>query len=372
MAQASASGRRGLRPAQAPLGLAKDGGSAEAWVVTFGEVMVRLSPPHFQRLEQASQLEMRAGGAEANVAVALARLADQRGARTAGRLGPRVRYVTRLPRNPLGRFLEDQVRLHGVDTSLILWTDADRAPAERAGLYFVEFGANPRASAVYYDREGSAMSRLKPGDVDWPKAFADARHFHTSGITPALSRSCREATAEALRAAKAAGLTVSMDLNYRAKLWTPKQARATMSELLRLTDFLVTSESDAREVFGIAAADCRELAHRLVEAFGLKAVAVTTGAFISQWRSQLTAVMLAEGKYYETRTYDLEIVDRLGTGDSCTAGFLWGWLRGEVQRGLDVGVALGALKQSAPGDFPFATLEEAEALARSSPKGVSR
>jgi 2-dehydro-3-deoxygluconokinase len=343
-------------------------------VVTFGEVMVRLAPPQFHRLEQASLLEMRAGGAEANVAVALARL----GAQPQG-LGARVRYVTRLPRNPLGRFLEDQIRLHGVDTSLILWTDADRvpgregwAPAERVGLYFVEFGASPRASAVYYDRRDSAMSRLKPGDIDWPKVFAGARHFHTSGITPALSPSCREATAEALAAAKEAGLTVSIDLNYRGKLWSPAEARATMTQLLRHTDFLVTSESDAREVLGITAGDVRELAHTLMEAFGLKAVAITTGAFISQWRSRLTAVMLAEGEFHETRTYDLEIVDRLGTGDSCTAGFLWGWLRGEVQRGLDVGVALGALKQSAPGDFPFATLEEAEALVRSSFKGVSR
>jgi 2-dehydro-3-deoxygluconokinase len=216
------------------------------------------------------------------------------------------------------------------------------------------------------------MSRLKPGDVDWPEVFAGARHFHTSGITPALSPSCREATAEALAAAKAAGLTVSIDLNYRGKLWSPAEARATMTELLRRTDFLIASESDAREVLGIAARDARDLAHKLAEAFGLKAVAVTTGAFISQWRSSLTAVMLAGGEFYETRTYDLEIVDRLGTGDSCAAGFLWGWLRGEVQRGLDVGVALGALKQSAPGDFPFATLEEAEALVRSSFKGVSR
>ena len=329
--------------------------SAAPLVVTFGEVMVRLSPPQFHRLEQASLLEMRAGGAEANVAVGLARL------------GAPVRYVTRLTRNPLGRFLEDQIRLHGVDTSPILWTEADRV-----GLYFVEFGANPRASAVYYDRRDSAMSRLKPGDVDWPRVFAGARHFHTSGITPALSPSCREASAEALAAAKAAGLTVSIDLNYRGKLWSPAEARAVMTEFLRRTDFLIASESDAHEVLGIAASDARDLAHKLAEAFGLKAVAVTTGAFISQWRSSLTAVMLAGGEFHKTRTYDLEIVDRLGTGDSCTAGFLWGWLRGEVQRGLDVGVALGALKQSAPGDFPFATLEEAEALVRSSFKGVSR
>jgi 2-dehydro-3-deoxygluconokinase len=324
-------------------------------VITFGETMVRLSTPRFHRLEQATSLDMRAGGAEANVAVALARL------------GASAAYVTRLTRSPLGRFIENQIRLHGVDTSHVLWTGADRV-----GLYFVEFGASPRPSAVYYDRRDSAMSRLKPGDIDWAAVFAGVRHFHTSGITPALSDSCRDATVEALRAAKEAGLTVSIDLNYRSKLWSSEEARDTMTALLQYADFLITSESDAREVLGISAPSCRELAEKLTQAFKVRVVAVTTGAFVSQWRSQLTAVMLAEGTFYETKTYDLEIVDRLGTGDSCTAGFLWGWLRGEVPRGLDVGVALGALKQSAPGDFPFATLQEAEALARSDTKGVSR
>lgn len=332
------------------------GGALEGLrVVTFGETMVRLTPPGFRRLEQASQLEVNAGGAEANVAVALARL------------GLPVTYVTRLTRHPLGRFIENQIRLHGVDTGHILWTDEGRV-----GLYFVEFGASPRRSAVYYDRRGSAMSRLRPGEVPWKDIFARARHFHTSGITPALSRSCRDATREAVQAAKEAGLTVSIDLNYRAKLWSPRQARSTMRELLTWADFLITSEADAREVFGLEAPDCRRLAERLARTFDLAAVAVTTGAFISQWRSRLTAVMLVEGTLYETKTYDLEIVDRLGTGDSCTAGFLWGWLRGEPKRGLDVGVALGALKQSAPGDFLFATLEEAEALARSSDRGIAR
>ena len=328
---------------------------AGAEVVTFGETMVRLSPPGFHRLEQATQLDMRAGGAEANVAVALARL------------GLPVTYVTRLPRHPLGRFIENQVRLHGVDTRHILWTDEDRV-----GLYFVEFGASPRRSAVYYDRRGSAMSRLGPGEVPWEDVLAHARHFHTSGITPALSDPCRAATREALRAAKEAGLTVSIDLNYRAKLWSPREARSTMAELLAHTDLLITSEADAREVFGLEAPTCRGLAEHLARTFDLGAVAVVTGAFISQWRSRLTAVMLSEGTFYGTKTYDLEIVDRLGTGDSCAAGFIWGWLRGEVQRGLDVGVALGALKQSAPGDFVFATLEEAESLARSAGSSISR
>ena len=326
-----------------------------AEVVTFGETMVRLSTPCFHRLEQTSTLDMRPGGAEANVAVALARL------------GASVAYVTRMTRHPLGRFIEGQIRLHGVDTSHVLWTDEDRV-----GLYFVEFGASPRASAVYYDRRDSAISRLKPGAIDWAEVCAGARHFHTSGITPALSGSCRAATVEALQAAKEAGLTVSIDLNFRSKLWSPEEARATMTGLMQYTDLLITSESDARDVFTITAPNCLELAEKLTETFEVKAVAITSGSFISQWRSRLTAVMLAAGKFYETKTYDLEIVDRLGTGDSCTAGFLWGWLRGEVQRGLDVGVALGALKQSAPGDFPFATLAEAETLARTGGKGIAR
>jgi len=326
-----------------------------AEVVTFGETMVRLSTPGFHRLEQAATLDIRAGGAEANVAVGLARL------------GTSTCYVTRLTKHPLGRFIENQVRLHGVDTSPILWTDEGRV-----GLYFVEFGANPRASAVYYDRKGSAMSTLQPGDIDWGSVLAGARHFHTSGITPALSDSCRAATVEALQAARAAGLTTSIDVNHRGKLWSPADARVVMGELAHSVDFLITSESDARVVFGMAEATCRGLAEKLTETFALKAVAVTTGAFLSQWRSRLTAVLLADGKFYETKTYDLEIVDRLGTGDSCTAGFLWGWLRGEVQRGLDVGVALGALKQSHPGDFVFATLAEAEALARVPGRGIAR
>ena len=141
-----------------------------AEVVTFGETMVRLSPRRFHRLEQGAELDMRAGGAEANVAVALARL------------GTPTAYVTRLTRNPLGRFVGNQVRLHGVDTSHVLWTDDDRV-----GLYFFEPGASPRASAVYYDRKGSATSKLKPGDIEWGPIFSGARHFHTSGITPALS-----------------------------------------------------------------------------------------------------------------------------------------------------------------------------------------
>ena len=162
-------------------------------LVTFGETMIRLSPPNFRRLEQTNLLEVNVGGSELNVAVA------------AQRLGLRTAYVTRLTNNPLGRMIANKAREHGVDTSHIVWTDGDRV-----GVYFVEFGASPRPNSVLYDRRDSAMAKIKPGEVDWDEVFSQARHFHTSGITPALSPTAAEATKEAVRKAKEAGPVVEV------------------------------------------------------------------------------------------------------------------------------------------------------------------
>src|SRR4051812_31700359 len=170
-------------------------------LVTFGEAMVRLTPPGFQRIEQARTLEVHVGGGELNVAVG------------AARLGLYTRWVSRLTENPLGRMIAARAREQGVDTSRVLWTKDDRA-----GLYFAELGASPRASTVLYDRAGSAVSRVQPGVVDWKDVFSVARWFHTSGITPALSDSAAAVTAEALAAARQAGMKVSYDLNFRSKL----------------------------------------------------------------------------------------------------------------------------------------------------------
>ncbi len=177
-------------------------------VVTFGEAMIRLSPPHFQRLEQTSSLDLQVGGGELNVAVGVSRL------------GLKSCWVSKLPRNALGRLTENRVRQAGVDASHLIWTEEGRM-----GLYFVEFGAAPRASSVLYDRSQSAISAIMPGEVDWKTVFEGARWFHTSGITPALSDSAAAATPEALKAAKQAGVTVSYDLNYRGKLWKPAKRR---------------------------------------------------------------------------------------------------------------------------------------------------
>lgn len=170
-------------------------------VVTFGEAMVRLSPPHFKRLEQATSFEVNVGGGELNVAVGVARLGLKSG------------WVSRLPQNPLGFLVRNKAREMGVDTSRIVWTDTGRV-----GLYFLELGASPRASKVVYDRADSAVSLIKPGEVNWTEIFRQAKHFHVSGITPALSKSAAEVTMEALQSARAAGVSVSYDLNYRTKL----------------------------------------------------------------------------------------------------------------------------------------------------------
>src|SRR5437588_1926295 len=196
-------------------------------VLTFGEAMVRLSPPGFRRLEQARSLDVKVGGAELNTAVGLARL------------GHSSAWVSRLTNNPLGRLIANHAREAGVSTEHVVWTNDDRV-----GVYFLEFGAAPRASSVVYDRKGAAIANLKPGVVPWAKVFAGAKWFHVTGITPGLSASAAEVTKEALVAAKAAGLQTSIDLNYRVKLWTPTEAGKCMAELMTYCDVLITTEED--------------------------------------------------------------------------------------------------------------------------------
>src|SRR4051794_15456319 len=203
-------------------------------VITFGEAMIRLSPPNFRRLEQARSLDVQVGGAELNTAVALARL------------GRSSAWVSRLTDNPLGRIIANHAREAGVSADHVVWT-----PEDRVGVYFLEFGAAPRASSVLYDRKGSAIAGVRPGMVPWDRVFAGARWFHVTGITPALSPSAAEATEEALAAARAAGVGTSVDLNYRAKLWGEAEAGRCMAGLMRHCDVLIATEEDTERVFGI-------------------------------------------------------------------------------------------------------------------------
>ena len=314
-------------------------------LVTFGETMIRLSPSGYRRLEQATAFDVNVGGSELNTAVA------------AQRLGIKTAYVVRLTDNPLGRMIENKAREHGVDTSHIVWTEEDRI-----GTYFVEFGASPRANSVLYDRRDSAIARIRPGEVDWSNAFEGAKVFHTSGITPALSQSSAEVTKEAVETAKKLGLKVSIDLNYRARLWSQESAREVMTELMSYTDILVTTEEDTERVFGITGSSYEEVAVELAARFQLEAVAITLRETPSVWRNNWTAIVYADGKIYRGPVFDIEIVDRVGAGDSFSGGFLFGYLQGGPEVAVRYGVAVSALKQTNPGDLCWGTREEVERI----------
>lgn len=326
-----------------------------AELITFGEAMIRLSPPNFRRLEQARSLDLQVGGAELNTAVCFARL------------GHTSSWVSRLTDNPLGRLIANHAREAGVDDSHIVWTKDDRV-----GIYFLEFGAAPRASSVLYDRKSSAIAAIQPGMVHWKKALSGAKWFHTTGITPALSASAAAATKEAMQAARAAGVTTSVDLNFRVKLWTGEEAGRCMSELMQFTDYLITTEEDIERVFGIKGKDYEEAAAKTAEKFPLKAVAITLRENPFVWRNSWTAMVWHQGNVLRTRSYEVEIVDRLGAGDSFAAGFIHGVLTGDLQKGLDWGVATSAIKHSIPGDFAWVTASEVEGLLRGGGMRISR
>lgn len=341
-----------------------------AEVVTLGEAMVRLSPPGFQRLEQTARLDVQVGGGELNVAVAVSCL------------GLNAAWVSKLPDNALGRLIRNKAREQGVDTSHIIWSKEGRA-----GLYFMEFGASPRASSVLYDRSQSAISQITPGEVDWLKVFSGAKWFHVSGITPALSASAASVTSEALKAAKAAGLQTSYDLNYRSKLWTDKQAQACQEPMMEFVDVLITTEEDTKVVFKITAGDeetderfttvsaepFKIVAQKLQEKFKLKVVAITLRENPSVWKNNWTAIAYSDGKFYEDKTYEVEIVDRVGAGDSFSGGFIYGCLTAQsLDIALKMGVAYSAIKHSIPGDLNWSTRAEMEAVMKGGGLRVAR
>ncbi len=324
-------------------------------VVTFGETMIRLAPPDFERLEQATTLKVTVGGSELTVAAGLCRL------------GLSTAWVSRLPNNALGRMACNKAREHGVDTSHIVWCGG-----ERMGLYFVEYGASPRASKVLYDRADSAISRIKPGEIDWSRVLSGARLFHTSGITPALSDSAAMVTEEALKRAKEVGCLVSYDLNYRAKLWSREKAREVQTPFMKYVDILLTTEEDTQRVFGIEKENYNDVAVELAERFGFKVVTITLRGDPSVWRNTWSAIAYADCTFYDDVTYEIEVVDRVGGGDNYTAGFLYGYLTDGVAKGVRYGNAFSALKQTSWGDINWTTVEEVETLLKGAGLRISR
>ena len=312
-------------------------------IVTFGEAMIRLSPPGMQRLEQAHAFDVWVAGAELNVAVGLARLGASAG------------WVSRLPGNALGRRVASHARANGVETAGIEWTEEGRL-----GLFFVEVGEAPRPSATLYDRDDSAFAGLDPAAFDWGQLLAGARAFHASGITPALSAACEQATEDALRAAHAAGCHTSYDLNFRGHLTTPADARRCLERLAPAVDTLVASMGEVEAVLGLAGAP-GDVAPRLRDALGIDRVVVSTRIDGSDGM-QLRHSAVADGEVLERESPAFRTVDPLGAGDAFSAGFLLGMLEEGPRRGLEVAGAVAALKQSIPGDFAILVREEVDHL----------
>jgi 2-dehydro-3-deoxygluconokinase len=329
-------------------------------IVTFGELMLRLKAPGHERLFQASRLESSFGGGEANVAVSLCRL------------GLQATFVSALSDDVVGDAAIQALRAYGVDTSRI------RRCAGRTGIYFLETGADQRPSFVAYDRAGSAAAAMAPGDFDWGVILSEAAWFHVTGITPALSRSAADAALEAAAAARAAGVRVSVDLNFRRKLWNyGVQAPAVMERLVSLADVLMGNEEDLQLGLGltadgidpaagkVSAEALRGLAERTMDRFPrLQAVAITLRESRSADRNGWSAALRGRRGFHLSRRYELQdIVDRVGSGDAFAAGLVFGLLElGDEQRALEFAVAASALKHTIPGDLNLVTRAEVERL----------
>lgn len=326
-------------------------------VVTFGEIMLRLSPLGYLRLNQTPQLQMSYGGGEANVAVSLANY------------GKSASLVTGLPDNEVGKACLQELRKWNVDISKIALRPG------RMGIYFCEKGASQRPSKVIYDRADSVVSKMGPSDFDWEAILRGAEWFHFTGITPALSDSLAAATLAACQTAKRLGVPVSCDLNYRKKLWSREKAGQVMASLMPYVDVLIANEEDAADVFGIRATATditkgelslegyRSVADQLIQRFGVGKVAITLRESVSASCNHWSALLYDGKDLCVSKKYTIQIVDRVGGGDSFGGGLIYGFLEGySNQQALEFAVAASCLKQSIEGDFNDVSVAEVLAL----------
>lgn len=328
--------------------------------VTFGELMLRLSPPGHEVFMQTPSFCATFGGAESNVAVSLANY------------GENVSFVTAMPANPVANAAVRELRGFGVDTSNI------RRCGERIGIYYAETGASMRPSKVVYDRANSAISEIQAGDFDWEKIFRGAHWFHTTGITPSIARGTAEAALEAVKKAKECGLKVSCDLNYRKKLWkwgkTPKEV---MSEMAKYVDVLIANEEDCQKCLGIEldvdvasgkldTSKYEQLAAKVMGQFpNIENLAVSLRESVSADWNNWSIVMATKSDFYVSKKYEIrDIVDRIGGGDSFGSGLIWGLSNLETpQEAIDFAAAASALKHTIYGDYNRVSLEDVMTLA---------
>ncbi len=327
-------------------------------IVTFGELMLRLAPNGYYRFFQNDQMQATFGGGEANVAVSLANY------------GMDASFVTKLPKHAIGQAAVNSLRALGVDTKDIV------RGGERVGIYYLEKGASQRGSVCIYDRAYSAIQLAKREDFDWDKIFDGADWFHFTGITPAIGGDLVNICLDACKAAKAKGVKISCDLNYRGKLWTREEARKAMTELCKYVDVCISNEEDAKDVFGIEAENTdiyggkldkegyKSVAKQLKDTFGFEKVAITLRSSISANDNDWAAMLYDGENYCFSKEYHLHIVDRVGGGDSFGGGLIYALLSGkDTQAAVEFAVAASALKHSIEGDYNRVSVSEVEKLA---------
>ncbi len=335
-----------------------------AKVITFGELMMRLSPSPGTRLRQVQNFSLHFGGAEANVAVSLAQF------------GLSACFVTALPQNDLGENALRTLNSFGVDTRSIIWKE------ERMGLYYLEHGSGLRPSKVIYDRAHSAFSKLRPEELNWDDVLKDADWFHWTGITPALSDSAAACLRSGLELARKRGITVSVDLNYRKKLWSEEKAREVMTGLMPFVDICIGNEEDPIRIFGLQPKDTdvtagkvnvegyRRLTREMVKRFGFKKVAITLRESISASENVWSACLFHGEKFLTGSRHRVWIVDRVGTGDAFTSGLIYSFIKGKTDHeALNFGIAAACIKHSIEGDFNLASVAEVERIAAGETSG---
>lgn len=333
-------------------------------VVTMGEIMLRLSTPGYQRFTQSDSFDVVYGGGEANVAVSLANY------------GLDAHFVSKLPNNPIGQSAINHLRRFGVNTDYIA------RGGERVGIYFLETGASMRPSKVVYDRAHSAIAEANMKDFDFDKIFEGADWFHFSGITPALSDEAAELTEAALIAAKKHGVTVSVDLNYRKKLWTPEKAQVVMSKLMEYVDVCIGNEEDAEKTLGFKPGETdvtkgelelegyKGIFKQMKEKFNFKYVITSLRESYSASDNGWSALIYDGNEFYHSKKYDIRIVDRVGGGDSFAGGLIYSLVTGkDFKDALEFAVAASALKHTISGDFNLVSVDEVMALVEGDASG---
>ena len=333
-------------------------------VVTLGEIMLRLSTPDFKRFVQADSFDVTYGGGEANVAAALCNY------------GLNGTFITKVPNNAIGQSAINHLRRYGVDTQYIV------KGGDRLGIYFLETGASMRASQVIYDRSHAAIAELEVNEFDFDKIFEGASWFHTTGITPALSDKAAALTETALKTAKEKGITTSIDLNYRKKLWSKEKAREVMTKLCRYVDICIGNEEDADTTLGFKAKDTdvtkgelnlegfKDVFRQMKEKFNFKYIASSLRESHSASDNGWSALVYDGRDFHHTRQYDVRIIDRVGSGDSFASGFIYGLITGMTMAdAAEFGVAASALKHTIPGDMNHATLNEVKELMKGDASG---